>query len=166
MKRYILNIEQDMQNNTDKIIAKIGGMPTYMPDDADNIIDYYVMEIYNSKIIDGNEDILCWQIYQDSEFGGVITEVIEIKKGAKPYVEGSVPLRRWIKEYNVSYEEGEKEYKSMIKGNPGEDIMEECASLGINYLGIIYEDLCPYCDLSFGTEHYVLGLENGTLVVE
>lgn len=155
-------------------VIKIGGKPTYVPSEESD--GYFLMEIYNIDIIGGREDILCWQIYQDTEFGGE-PEVIEITKGAKLYDdnENIVKLRRWITEYDVTYieknwpDEVEGFYDddiSQIKGNPGEEITEWCDEVGAEYLGVIYEMFCPYGDFSFGSMWMVIGMVDGTLVVE
>lgn len=64
-------------------------------------MDYFVIEIYNTEVIKGEEDIIGWQFYQDSVFGGIITQVVEIKKDACRYEKNKVPVRRWIDEYLI-----------------------------------------------------------------
>lgn len=181
MKGYELKIKEiadEKENNDKHIIGKIGGNPTYLPDEYEDIVDYFVMEIYNTEVIKGNEDVIGWQLYQDTEFGGIITEVIEIKKGAQLYKENMVPTRRWINEYLIYCEEKtweddipedeiwEEQLISMIYGNPGKDIFDECEFSELEYLGIIYEDLCPYCDFSFGNEYIILAKsKDGNIIV-
>lgn len=79
-----------------------------------------------------------------------------------------VPTRRWINEYLIYCEEKtweddipedeiwEQQLTSMIYGNPGKEIFDECEFFEAEYVGIIYEDLCPYCDFSFGNEYIIL----------
>lgn len=50
----------------------------------------------------------------------------------------------------------EEQMFSMIYGNPGDDVLEECEFSDATYVGIIYEDLCPFSDFSFGNEHIIL----------
>lgn len=167
----------DRNGNKDKnIIGKIGGNPTYLPDNYKEIEDYFLMEIYNNGVVK-NEDVIGWQIYQDMELGGIITEIIEIKRGAKLNEENVIPTRRWIDEYNIYYEEKTwKDYisveelmgterKSMIYGNPGEGIFEECELSKVEYVAIIYDDLCPYGDLSFGYEYFIIGMDNDSKLI-
>lgn len=170
-------IEDGDEDKNKNIIGKIGGNPTYLPDNYEKTGDYFLMEIYNNGIIK-NEDVIGWQIYQDMDIGGIITEIIEIKRGARLNEENIIPTRRWIDEYYIYYEEKtwkdyipldeiiETDQKSMIYGNPGEDILEECKFSNVEYFGIIYDDLCPYDDLRFGYSWFIIGMnEEGKLVV-
>ena len=170
MKSYVMKV-----NKVDKAkigVDKIGGNPTYKPTNipeagAENW--HFLMEIYNKD--ENDSDIICWQFYQ-GEFGGPISEVIEIHKGAELYNSETqmIKKRRWIDEYEISYEKMNDDFEktgvSMFGGNPGEDVLNDCKEEQLEYIGVIYTDLCPYNDLNFGYESVIIGKnKDGKIVV-
>ena len=169
MNGYVLKVKKS--EKTIKGTDKIGGYPTYMPSNppqAGPTKGHFVMELYNRDRDDS--DIICWQIYQ-GEFGGPISDVIEIHKGASLYNEDDaiIEKRRWIDEYEIIYEKQEDsnvlEGISMIGGDPGEEVLEACKEEGIEYVGVIYTDICPFNDLNLGYESAILGKDKtGKLV--
>lgn len=172
LKKYIMEVEKvNAENeNSGKGVDKIGGLPTHLPPQDRKIYGYYLMQIYNNERISGRQDVLCWQFYQD-EFGGPITDVVEVPVGAKLYEGEQIKKRRWIDEYIIKYYEiednqdsDEEEFLSSIGGTPDEYTLEECKDMDMEYVGIIYEDLCPYGDLSFGMQCIILAKDkNGSL---
>ena len=180
MNSYLMTVEKIDEKIGKKIdgnLDKIGGNPTYMPPDLEEVNDeYYFMEIFNTERIGGKEDILCWQFYQDMEFGGIISKVVAIPLGSELYSENIIKKRRWLDEYYIHYKDieiynEEDTYVSMLggipmdEGKPDEYILQECEDRNLRYTGIIFEDLCPYNDLNFGSQFYILGMdEEGNLV--
>lgn len=173
MKKYIMHvkkIENEVVNLLGEGNDKIGGDPTYLPPEDVDIDGYFLMEIYNNKRISGKENVLCWQFYQE-EFGGPIMDVIEIPIGAKINKDKKIEKRRWIDEYIIEYEEiedsiaNDEECISAIGGTPNEFIKEECEYENVEYVGVIYDDLCPYGDLKLGFDGVIIGKDSeGNLV--
>lgn len=179
MKKYVMSVTKvDNKVIMDKLgdVDKIGGHPTYLPPENTDIFGYFVMELYNKEPIHGREDVLCWQFYQD-EFGGPIVNVIAIPKGAKHNIDKKIPIRRWIDEYIINYEEIEEDesefddvayyenYISAIGGKTDDDILDDCECAEVEYVGIIFDELCPDNDLNLGYMHTIIGLDSdGNLV--
>ncbi|MDR5588960.1 hypothetical protein [Clostridium aquiflavi] len=174
MKKYIMSvvkIEDELISDSQIYVDKIGGDPTHLPPEDIDVIGYFVMQIYNNERISGNKDVLCWQFYQD-EFGGPM-DVIDIPRDAKLNTSKQIKKRRWIDEYLIKYEEIEEnivnekeEYISVIGGKPNEFIKEDCENENAQYVGIIYDDLCPYGDLGLGYDYMILAKDSeGSLVV-
>lgn len=95
-------------------------------------------------------------------------DVLEIPVGAKLNTNKQIRKRRWIDEYVINYQEVEEteEYISVIGGKPNEFIQDDCESEDLEYVGIIYDDLCPYGDLGLGYDYALIGKDsNGSLVV-
>lgn len=85
MQQYKINaiqIKNDKIDYSKFAIDKIGGYPTHLPPNDVESYGYFLMQIYNSEIYNGRQDILCWQLYQLTEFGGA-TEIVEVPVGAK-----------------------------------------------------------------------------------
>ncbi len=168
MQDYVIKIggaSETPIKNTDKI----GGFPTYMPEKIPTptgTSGHFLMEIYNHGFV--NEDIICWQFYQ-GEFGGPISEVVEIKKGAALYDDKSklVKKRRWIHEYPILLEPCEsvdaQEGTSRIGGTVPQVAIKDLKKKKIQYLGIILEEFCPDKELNSGFD-IVIGFDkNGKM---
>lgn len=153
MKEYIIKAKMAEEPIVGK--DKIGGKPTYQPPNPEKINGFFLMELYNREI-DEDTDIICWQFYQENAWAGDLAEVIEIRKGASAYIDGSVKLRRWINEYELELQEYTSEYDgkevSMIGGNPSKEVLKDCKKHKINYVGTIYKNIIPYDDMGFSLE--------------
>lgn len=89
-------------------------------------------------------------------------DVLEIPVGAKLNTNKQIRKRRWIDEYVINYQEVEEteEYISVIGGKPNEFIQDDCESEDLEYVGIIYDDLCPYGDLGLGYYYALIGKDS------
>lgn len=123
---------------------KIGGFPTYMPDHIPKVSKhsgYFLMEIYNHGFADS--DILCWQIYSAETTAALISDVIEISKGALLYDESSklIKKRRWLREYPISLEKCDPKLiddkTSAIGGKVPKKVKYAFKRKNITYLGTI-----------------------------
>lgn len=158
MKEYIIKATMAEEPIVGK--DKMGGKPTYQPPNPEKIEGFFLMELYNREI-DEDTDIICWQFYQDDDFAGALEEVIEIRKGATAYIDGSVKLRRWINEYELELQEYTSEYDgkevSMIGGNPSKEVLKDCKKHKINYVGVMYKNIIPYDDTGFVLDSVIIG---------
>lgn len=168
MQDYIMSLGEASENPI-KNRDKIGGFPTYLPESIpkpSRIGGHFLMELYNHGF--GDEDIICWQFYQ-GEFGGPISEVIAIKKGALMYDDRSKLIwkRRWIHERPIQIEpcepERANESVSRIGGTISNEISKELKKKKIKYFGTILENFCSNNELNSGFD-IVIGFDkNGKM---
>lgn len=133
---------------------KIGGFPTYLPDEipeADEYSGHFMMEIYNHGYAD--PDIVCWQLYA-MEFSAYISHVIEIRKGAKLYDESSklIKRRRWLHEFPLIFEPADPKKLdgtvSAIGGKIPKSAKNTFKRKKITYLGNVAETIIPNKELN------------------
>lgn len=134
---------------------KIGGYPTYLPDEVAELDDsdsYFLMEIYNHGFAD--PDIICWQFYCMEMSAAMIKQVREIRKGAKPYDDSSklIRKRRWLHEFPLILESCDvkklDEDQSRIGGKVPKKAKNAFKRKQIAYLGVIEEKLVPDKELN------------------
>lgn len=133
---------------------KIGGYPTYLPDEipeGDSYGGNFCMEIYNHGF--ANPDIICWQLYSMKLCSGVFSHIIEIHKGAKLYDESSnlIKKRRWLHEFPLIFEPCEPkkldETMSRLGGKVPKLAKNAFKRKNITYLGVITEKITPEKEL-------------------
>ena len=134
---------------------KIGGYPTYLPDEipeADSYGGHFMMELYNHGYAD--PDIICWQIYT-AECATNISHIIEIRKGAKIYDDSSklIRKRRWLHEFPLILEPADPKKLdgtvSAIGGKVPKLAKNAFKRKKITYLGVITEVITPNMELYF-----------------
>lgn len=132
---------------------KIGGFPTYLPEKIPEASDYgghFFMEIYNRGFAD--PEIICWQFYSQ-KFACYISDVIEIRKGAKSYDESSklIKKRRWLHEFPLILEPADPKKLdgtvSAIGGKIPKLAKNAFKRKKIIYLGCITEKITPTKEL-------------------
>lgn len=132
---------------------KIGGFPTYLPDkipEASNYGGHFMMEIYNHGFAD--PDIICWQIYS-MKVSCYVSDVIEIRKGAKLYDESSklIKKRRWLHEFPLILEPADPKKLdgtvSAIGGKIPKLAKNTFKRKKITYLGHVTETITPEKEL-------------------
>ena len=132
---------------------KIGGFPTYLPDkipEASNYGGHFFMEIYNHGFAD--PDIICWQLYS-MKTACYISDIIEIRKGAKLYDESSklIHKRRWLHEFPLILEPADPQKLdgtvSAIGGNIPKLAKNTFKRKKITYLGCVTEKITPEKEL-------------------
>lgn len=145
---------------------KIGGYPTYLPDEIPEADDYggnFFMEIYNHGFTD--PDIICWQIYSGDMSSGVFSHVIEIHKGAKLYDDSSklIRKRRWLHEFPLIFEPCDPknldETMSRIGGKVPQLAKNALKRKKITYLGVITEKITPEKEI------YISGYNEDGIIV-
>ena len=132
---------------------KIGGFPTYLPEkipEASNYGGHFFMEIYNHGFAD--PEIICWQFYSQ-KVTCYISDVIEIRKGAKLYDESSklIKKRRWLHEFPLILEPADPKKLdgtvSAIGGKIPKLAKNAFKRKKIIYLGCITEKITPTKEL-------------------
>ncbi|MBR3058266.1 MAG: hypothetical protein IKG93_09920 [Clostridiales bacterium] len=132
---------------------KIGGYPTYLPDEipeADSYGGHFMMELYNHGYAD--PDIICWQIYT-GECATINPCIVEIRKGAKLYDVSSklIRKRRWLHEFPLIFESADPKKLdgtvSAIGGKVPKLAKNAFKRKKITYLGVITEVITPNKEL-------------------
>ena len=134
---------------------KIGGFPTYQPEEipvADPYGGHFLMEIYNHGFAD--PEIICWQLYCMEMSAASITHILEIRKDAPLYDDSSklISKRMGLNEYPLFLElyDSKKldETVSRIGGKVPKSAKNAFKRKKITYLGTITEKLVPNKELN------------------